>query len=258
MILVFNIGNTNISTGVFEGENLALSFRIRTNISYTEDQYFAVIHTLLDKQGIEETDIEGAVIGSVVPAITHVFEHMLKKYFNITPVMLPGAALNIKNKYKVKDEVGDDRLANAAAGRQFFGKTDMIIIDFGTGITMDVVNKKGEYLGGVIMPGLNLSLQSLFSRTAKLPQVKLKFPPAVMGNMTETSIQSGILNGLIGSINHLVRGIKTELKVKKIRVILTGGDADLIPVRQLIEKNITVDKNFTLKGFKVIYDLNKN
>jgi type III pantothenate kinase len=257
MILVFNIGNTNISTGVFEGENLALQFRMRTNISYTEDQYFAVIHTLLNKEGIEEADIAGAIIGSVVPAITHVFEHMLEKYFKVKPVMLAGAKLNVVNKYKNKGEVGDDRLANAAAARQFFGKKDMIIIDFGTGITLDVVNKKGGYLGGVIMPGLNLSLQSLFSKTAKLPQVKLKFPPDVLGNTTETSIQSGILNGLIGSINHLVRGIKAQLKVKKIKVILTGGDADMIPVKQLIEKNITVDKNFTLKGFKVIYDLNK-
>jgi type III pantothenate kinase len=257
MILVFNIGNTNISTGAFEGENLALQFRMRTNISYTEDQYFSVVHTLLHNEGIAEDDIEGAIIGSVVPAITHIFEHMLVKYFKIKPVMLSGVKLNVKNKYKNKNEVGDDRLANAAAGRKFFGRTDMIVIDFGTGITLDVVNKKGEYLGGVIMPGLNLSLQSLFSKTAKLPQVKLAFPPAVLGNTTETSIQSGILNGLIGAINHLVRGIKAELKVKKIQVILTGGDADMIPVKQLVEKNIVVDKNFTLKGFKIIYDLNK-
>lgn len=257
MILVFNIGNTNISTGVFEGDNLALQFKIRTNISYTEDQYFAVIHTLLHNESIEEEDIEGAIIGSVVPAITHVFEHMLKKYFNIKPVMLSESKLNVRNRYKNKNEVGDDRLANAAAGRQFYGKTDMIIIDFGTGITLDVVNKKGEYLGGVIMPGLNLSLQSLFSKTAKLPQVKLKFPPSVMGNTTETSIQSGILNGLIGAINHLTAGIKSQLKVKKIKLILTGGDADMIPLKQIREKDVSVDKNFTLKGFRVIYDLNK-
>jgi type III pantothenate kinase len=257
MILVFNIGNTNISTGVFEGENLAMQFRIRTNISYTEDQYFAVIYTLLKKEGIEPSDIEGAIVGSVVPAITHVFEHMLGKYFNVKPIMLAAARLNIKNKYKVKDEVGDDRLANAAAGRRFFGKKDMIIIDFGTGITLDVLNRKGEYLGGVIMPGLNLSLQSLFSKTAKLPQVKLKFPASVMGNTTETSIQSGILNGLIGAINHLVAGIKDQLGVKKIKIVLTGGDADMMPLKQIKEKDIIVDKNFTLKGFKVIYDLNK-
>lgn len=256
MILVFNIGNTNISTGVFDGGNLAIQFRIRTNISYTEDQYYAVIHTLLDRSGMAAGDIEGAMVGSVVPAITHTIEHMLKKYFNIKPVMLAGARLNVKNSYKNKNEVGDDRLANAAAARHFYGKKDMVIIDFGTGITLDVVNKKGEYLGGVIMPGMNLSLQSLFSKTAKLPQVALKFPQKVLGNTTETSIQSGILNGLTGSINHLVAGIKKELKVKKVKLILTGGDADMIPAGHFTEKDILVDKNFTLKGFKVIYDLN--
>jgi type III pantothenate kinase len=257
MILVFNIGNTNISTGVFEGDNLSLQFRMRTNISYTEDQYFSVIHTLLHNEGLEESDIEGAIIGSVVPAITHVFEHMLEKYFSIKPVMLAGAKLNVANKYRNKSEVGDDRLANAAAARHFFGKKDMIVIDFGTGITFDVISKKGAYLGGVIMPGINLSLNSLFTQTAKLPQVKLRFPAEVMGNTTETSIQSGILNGLIGSINHLTSGIKAQLKIKKVKLILTGGDADMIPVRQLKEKDVEVDNNFTLIGFKVIYDLNK-
>lgn len=258
MILVFNIGNTNISTGVFNGNNLAMQFRIRTNISYTEDQYFAVVYTLLKRQNIEPDDISGAVIGSVVPAITHTFEHMLEKYFKTTPVLItPKTKLNIKNKYRNKEEVGDDRLANAAAARQLFVKKDMVIIDFGTGITFDVVNKKGEYLGGIIMPGLNLSLQSLFLKTARLPQVTLKFPRAVIGNTTETSIQSGILNGLVGGINHLVKNIKTELKAKKIKVILTGGDADMIPAVMLIEKDMYVDNNFTLKGFKLIYDLNK-
>ncbi|HRU39158.1 MAG TPA: type III pantothenate kinase [Candidatus Goldiibacteriota bacterium] len=256
MVLVFNIGNTNISVGVFEGNSLALHFKIRTNISYTEDQYYAVIHTLLDKEGISETDFEGAVIGSVVPAITHIFEHMLRKYFRLRPVEIAGSRLNVKNKYKNKGEVGDDRLANAVGARHFFGKRDMVIIDFGTGITLDVVNKKGEYLGGVIMPGLNLSLHGLFSKTAKLPQVKLKYPDHVLGNTTETSIQSGLLNGLTGAINHLIKGIKSEIKAKKIKVIMTGGDADMIPVEEISEKDVVIDKNFTLRGFKLIYDLN--
>jgi type III pantothenate kinase len=257
MIIVFNVGNTNISTGLFDSDNLALQFRIRTNIAYTEDQYFAVIYTLLKKEGVEPSDISGAIIGSVVPAITHVFAHMLYKYFGVKPLLLgPKTKLNIKNMYRNKNEVGDDRLANAAAARKAYGKRDMVIIDFGTGITFDVLDKKGQYLGGVIMPGLNLSLNSLFSKTAKLPQVNLQFPPAVVGNTTETSIQSGLLNGLVGSINHITGSIKKELHAKKIKVILTGGDADMIPAGKLAEKGIIVDKNFTLKGFKIIYDLN--
>ena len=256
MILIFNIGNTNITTGIFDGDKLAMQFRIRTNISYTEDQYFAVMSSLMDRQGISAADIEGAMLGSVVPAVTHVIEHMLRKYFNIKPVMTGDCALNIKNLYKNPAEVGDDRLANAAAAAGFYGKKDMAIIDFGTGITIDVVSKKGGYMGGVIMPGLNLSLQGLFSKTAKLPQVKLKFPEMTIGNTTETSIQSGLLNGLVGSLNHLLRGIKKELKARQLKVILTGGDADMVPAGELEEKDVIVDRNFTLKGFKLIYDLN--
>ena len=257
MILVFNIGNTNITTGVFDNDNLAVRFRIRTNISYTEDQYFAVIYTLLKKEGIEPGDFDGAITGSVVPAITHIFEHMLAKYFKLKPVILSTKTkLNITNRYKTGSEVGDDRIANAAAARQAFGKKDIVVIDFGTGITFDVIDKKGGYLGGVIMPGLNLSLQGLFSRTAKLPQVSLKFPSTVIGGTTETSIQSGLLNGLVGSINYLLKNIKRELKTKKLKVVLTGGDADMIPPDKIDEKDVFVDKNFTLKGFKLIYDLN--
>jgi type III pantothenate kinase len=212
---------------------------------------------LLKKEGLEISEVDGAIIGSVVPAITHILEHMVKKYLKINPVLLgQGARLNIKNKYKNKAEVGDDRLANAVAARHYFKKSDTIIIDFGTAVSFDVVNKKGEYLGGVIMPGLNLSLFSLFSRTAKLPQVALKFPKKMIGDTTEKSIQSGILNGFIGAINHLIKGLKTELKTKKVKVILTGGDCDLIPNDKIAEKDVHADKNFTLKGFNLIYKLN--
>ncbi|MCE5299832.1 MAG: type III pantothenate kinase [Spirochaetia bacterium] len=257
MVLVFNIGNTNISIGTFQGNTLVFKARIRTNINYTEDQYFAVLYALLTKEGIDTADIDGAFIGSVVPGITRIITHMARKYFRVEPVTINGKSkIGIRNLYKNKKEVGDDRLANAAAARAQYGKKELVVIDFGTGTTFDVVTSTGGYIGGVIMPGLNLMLQSLFSRTAKLPQVDLKFPKNVIGDTTETSIQSGLLNGLIGSINHLIEGIKKERGIKKIKVVLTGGDADLIPVKLLKEKDVTVDKDLTLKGFKLIYDIN--
>jgi len=258
MTLVFNAGNTNVTTGVFDGDRLIFQLRIRTNINYTEDQYFSVIYTLLKKEGIELSKIKGAIIGSVVPAVTHILEHMVKKYLKVKPVMLgQGVKLNIKNKYKNSAEVGDDRIANAAAAAGYFKNQDAVIIDFGTAVSFDVVSKKGEYLGGAIMPGLNLALYSLFSRTAKLPQVNLAFPQKMIGDTTEKSIQSGILNGILGAINYLVNGIKAEIKAKKVRVILTGGDCDLIPIGKIKEKNICADKNLTLKGFNLIYKMNK-
>ena len=256
MILVVNVGNTNITCGVFDTEKLVFQIRIRSNINYTEDQYFAVLFAYLQKHGIKEKDIRGGIVGSVVPAVTHIFVHMFKKYFGIKPVLLSDAKLNIKNKYQRPHEVGDDRLANAVAGRKLFGKQDMVIIDFGTAISFDVLNKKGEYLGGAIMPGLNLSLQALFQKTAKLPQVALDFPKNYIGATTEQSVQSGILYGVVGAIDKILKGIKKELGVKKIKIILTGGDAGKEVAVRMADKDVFIDNNFTLKGFKLIYDLN--
>ncbi|MEI7543054.1 MAG: type III pantothenate kinase [bacterium] len=258
MVIVFDIGNTNITIGVFSGAQLLFDLRLRTNIGYTEDQYFASLKALLKHREIEPNDVEGGIIGSVVPAVTRSITQMFRKYFGKEPILLTSKTkLNIKNLYKNPTEVGDDRLANAAAGRKFFPNKDLIIIDYGTAVTFDVLNKKGSYLGGVIMPGLHLSLKALFSNTAKLPQVELKFPEKIIGNTTEKSIQSGIMNSAISSINSFVKTIKKEMKAPNAQVILTGGDAEIIPLKMLETKKVHVDKDFTLKGFKIIYDLNK-
>jgi type III pantothenate kinase len=143
-----------------------------------------------------------------------------------------------------------------AAGRILFPGRNLIIVDYGTAVTFDVVDKKGRYLGGSIMPGMNLSLRALFSHTAKLPQVELKFPDKIIGNTTEASIQSGIMFGAVAVLNCFVKGIKKELGIKNAQVILTGGDAENIPVKMLDCGKVYVDKDFTLKGFKLIYDMN--
>ncbi len=257
MVIVFDIGNTNITIGVFTGAQLLFDLRLRTDIGYTEDQYFASLKALLKHREIETDDIEGGIIGSVVPAVTRAIELMFRKYFGKEALLLtPKTKLNIKNLYKNVSEVGDDRLANAAAGRLFFPGKDLIIIDYGTAVTFDVIDKKGRYLGGVIQPGLYLSLKALFSNTAKLPQVELKFPEKIIGDTTEKSIQSGIMNGAVSGINSFVRLIKKEIKAPKAQVILTGGDAETIPLSMLEAKNVHVDRDFTLKGFKIIYDMN--
>ncbi len=258
MVLVFDIGNTNITIGVFSGAQLLFDLRLRTNIGYTEDQYYAHLRTLLNEKQIEKEDIEGGIVGSVVPAVTRTVVEMFKKYFSMMPVLMDQKTkLNVKNRYKNPREVGDDRLANAAAGRTYFPGKNLIIVDFGTGTTFDAVDRKGNYLGGAILPGLHLSLRALFSHTARLPQVELKFPDKVIGNTTETSIQSGIMYGAIASLNYFIKGVKKELGAGSVKVILTGGDAEMIPLKLMDEKNAHVDCDFTLKGFKIIYDLNK-
>jgi type III pantothenate kinase len=257
VVIVFDIGNTNITIGVFSGAQLLFNLRLRTNIGYTEDQYFASLKPLLKHREIEPSDMEGSIIGSVVPAVTRSIAQMFRKYFGKEPVLLtPKTKLNIKNLYKNASEVGDDRLADAAAGQFFFPGKDLIIIDYGTAVTFDVLDKKARYLGGIIMPGLHLSLKALFSNTAKLPQVELKFPEKIIGNTTESSIQSGIMNGAVSNINSFVKMIKKEIKAPAAQVILTGGDAETIPLRMLESKKVHVDTDFTLKGFKIIYDLN--
>jgi type III pantothenate kinase len=258
MVLVFDIGNTNITIGGFSGSQLLFDFRLRTNIGYTEDQYFADLNTLLSDREISKSDIEGGIIGSVVPAVTKAVRDMFKKYFSIIPIVMnPEIKLNIKNMYKISSEVGDDRLANAAMGRTIYPKKNLIIVDFGTGTTFDVLDSRGRYLGGAILPGLNLSLKALFSNTARLPQVELKLPDKVIGNTTEASIQSGIMYGAVGAMNFFIKAIKKELKISSVQVILTGGDANRLPLDLIEAKKIHVDTAFTLKGFKLIYDMNK-
>lgn len=257
MILIFDIGNTNITAAVFRGEELVFHFRLRTGTGYTEDQYYASIKTLLEKNTVAPSDIGGCMVGSVVPDVTAVIARMVEKYFSLKPVLLtPKTKLNITNMYKNKSEVGDDRIANAVQARRQFGKTDAVVIDFGTAITFDVLNKKGQYLGGTIMPGINLTLSTLSSRTAKLPQVEMGFPDRTIGNTTAMAMQSGMANLIAGGVNYTLENIKKELKAKKVKVILTGGEATKDIQARIREKGSVLDHLLTLKGFKYIYDLN--
>jgi type III pantothenate kinase len=258
LVLVFDIGNSNITAGVFDGGKLLFNFRLRTNINYTEDQYFTQVKQLLEINNVQTMDITGAIIGSVVPAITGSFTGMVEKYFRIKPVMMgEKTKINIKNKYRNKSEVGDDRLANAAAAYNDFAGRDVIIIDFGTSINYDVVDRKGNFLGGAIMPGITMSLHSLFSRTARLPQINLQYIDVGIGDTTERSITSGVLNGIIGGLNETMKMIKKDMGVKKIKVVFTGGEVNPYILKRFVEKDITIDRDFTLKGFKIIYDLNR-
>lgn len=256
-ILVLDVGNSNITAGVFSGDKPACSFRLRTNINFTEDQYYTQIKQLLEINKISVSDIKGAIVGSVVPVITESFTGMIKKYFGFQPVTLgPKAKLNIKNMYRNKNEVGDDRLANAARAYAVNKGKDTIIIDLGTSINFDVVDKKGNFQGGAIMPGINMSLHALFAGTAKLPKINLKYTDMGIGKTTEESISSGVLNGIIGGINETVKMIKKEMKAKDITVIFTGGEVNPLVVKRLDEKRVIKDGDFTLKGFKLIYDMN--
>lgn len=251
MIAVFDVGNTNITIGFFKNDRIKNIFRIKTSLIYNESIFSFGLKSILKKYKIKDV-----FIGSVVPKGTKTIIKILKNYFKINPGFInKKTKLNILNKYKNKKEVGDDRIANAVAASYYYKNKNVIVVDFGTAITFDVINYKAEYLGGLILPGIYLCLRCLAQNTAKLPEVKINNTKKIIGNTTEKSIVSGIKNGFTGAIKYIIKKIKMELNYKNPKIILTGGDADLIKLN--IDKNQILDKNFTLKGFKIIYNLNK-
>jgi len=250
MIAIFDVGNTNITIGFFEKNNIKSIDRINTDLANNFSIFSRKLKLILKRHIIKDV-----FIGSVVPNVTKIIKKIISKYSGITiKFMGKNPKLNIENKYKNKKEVGDDRIANAAASAYYYKHQDVIVIDLGTAITFDVINRKAEYLGGLILPGINLCLRCLAANTAKLPLTKIKNIKRVVGNTTETSIISGISNGFTGAIKYILEKIKKELKIKKAKIILTGGESGFLKIK--IDKNQITDKNFTLKGFKIIYDLN--
>ncbi|HPD18301.1 MAG TPA: type III pantothenate kinase [Candidatus Goldiibacteriota bacterium] len=251
MIAIFDAGNTNITTGIFNNDKIFHVYRIKTNLIQNKVKFIAELKSILRKYNVTD-----AFVGSVVPKATIILNETLKKHFNIRPEFInKNTKLNIKNKYKNKKEVGDDRIANAAAAAHYYKNQNVIVIDFGTAITFDVINQKAEYLGGLILPGINLCLRCLSENTARLPEVNMKKINKIIGNTTEKSILSGIKNGLTGAIKYITEEIKKEMKFSDTKIILTGGEADLIKIE--IDPYQILDKNLTLKGFKIIFDLNK-
>ncbi|MBM7856041.1 type III pantothenate kinase [Desulfohalotomaculum tongense] len=253
MILVFDVGNTNTVLGVYKGENLVAHWRVSTDCNRTADEYGMLLNSLFQYAGLDINKINAVVISSVVPPMMHSLERMSKRYFNVSPMVVgPGVKTGMPIKMDNPREVGADRIVNAVAGYSLYGGP-LIIVDFGTATTFCAVNKKGEYVGGVIAPGIGISTEALFAHAAKLPRVELKRPPSVLGKNTVHGMQSGIVFGYAGLVDEIVRRIKKELG--ECTVIATGGLAELIA-----KETGTIDKVepfLTLTGLRLIYQRNK-
>jgi type III pantothenate kinase len=252
-LLVVDIGNTHTVLGVYRGESLLGHWRLSSDPHRTGDEFGVLLRNLFAISGIEVAEIQGIAISSVVPALTPIFEEVSRDYFHREPLVVgPGIRTGMPIHYENPREVGADRIVNAVAGYEKY-QTSMVIVDFGTATTFDYVNAEGAYQGGMIAPGLGISMEALFERASKLPKVPLARPPRVLGRNTVHSMQSGILFGYVGLVEGLVARFKAEL-TGDVKVIATGGLATAIAH----ETNCidVVDSNLTLNGLRYIYELN--
>lgn len=258
MILLVDVGNTNIVIGVYKNNECIVSWRISTDIKKTSDEYSIQVIQLFSQYNLEPKEVKGIIISSVVPNIMHSLENMVRKSFAIEPIVVgPTVKTGINVKYDNPKEVGADRIVNAVAANDIY-KRDLIILDFGTATTYCAVTKDGDYLGGCISPGVKISSDALFERAAKLPRIELEVPKSIICKNTITSMQAGILYGYIGQVEYIVKRMKKEMKELGINdpyVVATGGLANLIAKEtDVIDK---VDSSLTLEGLRIIYEKNK-
>jgi type III pantothenate kinase len=250
MLLVVDIGNTNVVWGIYDGSSLKAHWRLATDSKTTSDEYGILFTNLLASAGLMPLQISGAIMSSVVPALTSTFETVIEQYFHQCPlVVTPDTDTGLTLRYANPKEIGSDRLVNAAAAYHKH-RRDLIVVDFGTATTFCTITKEAEYLGGVIAPGLGISAEALFARAAKLPKVELTRPKTVIGIDTAGSIQSGLLFGYAGLVDALVRRIEQELG-RSTYVIATGGLGSIIaPETTTIQK---IEPLLTLEGLELLY-----
>jgi type III pantothenate kinase len=254
MLLAIDIGNTDISLGVFEGEELRATWHMATGIHRMADEYAALLLNLLYHQGLDVSDIKEAVLCSVVPPLVATFEELFQRYFHISPLVVEaGVKTGVRIRMDNPREVGADRIVNAAAAHHLY-EGPIIITDLGTATTFDTVSKEGDYLGGAIAPGIAAAAEAMFMQAAMLPRVELVRPKHAIGTNTIAAMQSGIVFGYVGLIEGMVSRIQQELG-EKAKVVATGGFAELIA-----KETATIDvvnPNLTLIGLSLIYLMNK-
>jgi type III pantothenate kinase len=254
VLLAIDIGNTNLVFGLFENESLKLTFRAETVRSRTADEYAALLRQLIFVREIPASEVDAAIIASVVPQLTDVVAQAVKLAFGQRPIVVgPGTKTGISVRYDNPHDVGADRIVNAVAAHQRY-EGGVIVVDLGTATTFDCVSPKGEYLGGVIAPGVQVSLDALMARAAKLQPIELAVPPRVVGRNTANALQSGVIFGYASLIDGLVTRIKAELGYP-CQVIATGGLATLLaPHCASIEH---VEPDLTLDGLRILYERNR-
>lgn len=255
MILAIDVGNTSTMLGVYEERKLLVYWRVGTDKEKTADEFGMLFISLFIHEKLDLTKIEKVIIASVVPPMMYSLEHAIKKYFKVEPIIIgPGVKTGINIKYENPREVGSDKIVNAVAGYEIYGGP-LIIVDFGTATTFCAISSKGEYLGGIISPGIKISAEALFQKAAKLPRIDLVKPEHVIGRNIVESMQSGIVLGYVGQVDYIVNRMKKEMGEKNIKVIATGSMARLIASES--DSIDVVNGLLTLEGLRIIYEKNR-
>ncbi|CAG7656384.1 type III pantothenate kinase [Paenibacillus allorhizosphaerae] len=253
MILVVDVGNTNIVLGIYEGKELLHHWRLSTNRSATADEYGMTMYNLFHHAGIALHQVEGVIISSVVPPLMFVLETLCLKYLKKNPLIVgPGIKTGLNIRYENPREVGADRIVNSVAAIELYG-APCIVVDFGTATTFDYIDENAQYIGGAVAPGIGISTEALYQRAAKLPRIELVKPKSVVGRNTIASMQAGIIYGFAGQVDGIVERIRQEFRSEP-KVVATGGLAELIIAESRTIQ--LVNPLLTLQGLQLIYERN--
>ena len=251
MILTIDVGNTNITVGVFDGDKIQATFRLTTKMARTSDEYAMILTSLLVQNDISQGEIMDVIIASVVPNVMHSLEGAIVKYFGIRPIVVePGTKTGIRVVTENPRQIGADRIVDAAAAYGIYGGP-VLVLDFGTATTYDLVDKDGAFLSGVTAPGIRISAKALWEDAAKLPEIEIRKPESILAKETISSMQAGLVYGQIGQTEYIVRHMIEESGLGEVKVVATGG------LGRIIASETTAidvyDPNLTLKGMNLIY-----
>lgn len=255
MILVLDVGNTNMTLGIYQGKELKATFRMMTKTPRTSDEYGVMITQLLRNRGMEAMELEGSIVASVVPDVMHSLMGALVRYTGTKPMNVgPGIRTGIRIVTEEPRAIGADRIVDAVAAYEKYGGP-VLVLDFGTATTYDLITEKGEFTAGITAPGIRISSEALWTQAAKLPNIEIKKPKTILAQETITSMQAGLVYGQIGQTEYIISKVKEESGLKDLKVVATGGLGRLIADET---KAIDIyDSSLTLDGLRILYEKNR-
>lgn len=252
MILVIDVGNTNMTLGVYEGDRLLATFRMMTKTPRTSDEYGVMITQLLKNKGIEAAALEGSIVASVVPSVMHSLISALVRYTETQPVIVgPGTKTGIRIITEDPRAIGADRIVDAVAAYEKYGGP-VLVLDFGTATTYDLITEAGEFAAGITAPGIRISSEALWTKAAKLPNFEIKKPKSILAQETISSMQAGLVYGQIGQTEYIIKKVREESGIRNMKVVATGGLGRLIAAET--DAIDIYDSSLTLDGLRIIYD----